>query len=172
MTSISHVMVTSFFPTRGCSRRPAAPGPFWQHPQHSGRVDGRQRSQRLEWWPWIPRPSEPLSPGKDRYTPGFKYTRTTSDVRDDCHYCSMCFLFLCAAADGCLENAPDTAEFSKEFQKHQHLFDPEHDYPALAKWVSQMLLCPERKSHFEHRELQVTCSVWPVIGVLNKITFS
>lgn len=45
-------------------------------------------------------------------------------------------LLLCAAADGCLENAPDTAEFSKEFQKHQHLFDPEHDYPALAKWVS------------------------------------
>uniref|UniRef100_A0A8C7PZX8 Neuroendocrine protein 7B2 n=1 Tax=Oncorhynchus mykiss TaxID=8022 RepID=A0A8C7PZX8_ONCMY len=40
------------------------------------------------------------------------------------------------AADGCLENAPDTAEFSREFQKHQHLFDPEHDYPALAKWVS------------------------------------
>uniref|UniRef100_A0A8C7FUH4 Neuroendocrine protein 7B2 n=1 Tax=Oncorhynchus kisutch TaxID=8019 RepID=A0A8C7FUH4_ONCKI len=37
------------------------------------------------------------------------------------------------AADGCLENAPDTAEFSREFQKHQHLFDPEHDYPALAK---------------------------------------
>uniref|UniRef100_A0A3Q4BK10 Neuroendocrine protein 7B2 n=1 Tax=Mola mola TaxID=94237 RepID=A0A3Q4BK10_MOLML len=38
------------------------------------------------------------------------------------------------AADGCLEKAPDTAEFSREFQKHQHLFDPEHDYPALAKW--------------------------------------
>ncbi|XP_016348795.1 neuroendocrine protein 7B2-like [Sinocyclocheilus anshuiensis] len=38
------------------------------------------------------------------------------------------------AADGCLENSPDTAEFSREFQKHQHLFDPEHDYPALAKW--------------------------------------
>ncbi|XP_075893875.1 neuroendocrine protein 7B2 isoform X2 [Nelusetta ayraudi] len=43
------------------------------------------------------------------------------------------------AADGCLENAPDTAEFSKEFQKHQHLFDPEHDYPALAKWNKELL---------------------------------
>lgn len=49
-------------------------------------------------------------------------------------------LLLHAAADGCLENAPDTAEFSKEFQKHQHLFDPEHDYPALAKWVSTELV--------------------------------
>lgn len=43
---------------------------------------------------------------------------------------------LITAADGCLENAPDTAEFSREFQKHQHLFDPEHDYPARSKWVS------------------------------------
>uniref|UniRef100_A0A669E941 Neuroendocrine protein 7B2 n=2 Tax=Oreochromis niloticus TaxID=8128 RepID=A0A669E941_ORENI len=43
------------------------------------------------------------------------------------------------AADGCLENAPDTAEFSREFQKHQHLFDPEHDYPALAKWNKELL---------------------------------
>ncbi|XP_061563508.1 neuroendocrine protein 7B2 [Cololabis saira] len=42
-------------------------------------------------------------------------------------------------ADGCLENAPDTAEFSREFQKHQHLFDPEHDYPALAKWNKELL---------------------------------
>ena len=41
------------------------------------------------------------------------------------------------AADGCLDNSPDTAEFSREFQQHQHLFDPEHDYPALAKWVSE-----------------------------------
>ncbi|XP_060947979.1 neuroendocrine protein 7B2 [Limanda limanda] len=41
--------------------------------------------------------------------------------------------------DGCLENAPDTAEFSREFQKHQHLFDPEHDYPALAKWNKELL---------------------------------
>ncbi|XP_067273635.1 neuroendocrine protein 7B2 [Pseudorasbora parva] len=43
------------------------------------------------------------------------------------------------AADGCLENSPDTAEFSREFQKHQHLFDPEHDYPALAKWNKGLL---------------------------------
>ncbi|XP_037837335.1 neuroendocrine protein 7B2 isoform X2 [Kryptolebias marmoratus] len=41
--------------------------------------------------------------------------------------------------DGCLENAPDTAEFSREFQKHQHLFDPEHDYLALAKWNKELL---------------------------------
>lgn len=45
-------------------------------------------------------------------------------------------MFVVSAGDGCLEGAPDTAEFSREFQKHQHLFDPEHDYPALAKWVS------------------------------------
>ncbi|XP_054910140.1 neuroendocrine protein 7B2 [Poeciliopsis prolifica] len=43
------------------------------------------------------------------------------------------------AGDGCLENAPDTAEFSREFQKHQHLFDPEHDYPALGKWNKELL---------------------------------
>ncbi|KAM6965327.1 neuroendocrine protein 7B2 [Aplochiton taeniatus] len=43
------------------------------------------------------------------------------------------------AADGCIEKAPDTAEFSREFQKHQHLFDPEHDYPALAKWNKELL---------------------------------
>ncbi|KAG9282944.1 neuroendocrine protein 7B2 [Astyanax mexicanus] len=43
------------------------------------------------------------------------------------------------AADGCLENSRDTAEFSREFQKHQHLFDPEHDYPTLAKWNKEML---------------------------------
>lgn len=49
-------------------------------------------------------------------------------------------LLLCAAAYGCLENAPDTAEFSKEFQKHQHLFDPEHEDAALAKWVSTELV--------------------------------
>uniref|UniRef100_A0A8B9NWV4 Neuroendocrine protein 7B2 n=1 Tax=Apteryx owenii TaxID=8824 RepID=A0A8B9NWV4_APTOW len=38
--------------------------------------------------------------------------------------------------DGCLENTPDTAEFSREYQLHQHLFDPEHDYPNMGKWVS------------------------------------
>ncbi|KAK3542400.1 hypothetical protein QTP86_025826, partial [Hemibagrus guttatus] len=43
------------------------------------------------------------------------------------------------AADGCLENSPDTAEFSREFQKHQHLYDPEHDYPSLAKWNKKLL---------------------------------
>lgn len=43
---------------------------------------------------------------------------------------------LSIADDGCLENTPDTAEFSREFQLNQHLFDPEHDYPGLGKWVS------------------------------------
>uniref|UniRef100_H3D3U6 Neuroendocrine protein 7B2 n=1 Tax=Tetraodon nigroviridis TaxID=99883 RepID=H3D3U6_TETNG len=43
------------------------------------------------------------------------------------------------AADGCLENAPDTAEFSRQFQNHQNLFDPVHDYPALAKWDKEHL---------------------------------
>uniref|UniRef100_A0A667GN89 Neuroendocrine protein 7B2 n=1 Tax=Lynx canadensis TaxID=61383 RepID=A0A667GN89_LYNCA len=41
--------------------------------------------------------------------------------------------------DGCLENTPDTAEFSREFQLHQHLFDPEHDYPGLGKWNKRLL---------------------------------
>ncbi|XP_058018128.1 neuroendocrine protein 7B2 isoform X1 [Ahaetulla prasina] len=43
------------------------------------------------------------------------------------------------ADDGCLENTPDTAEFSKEYQLHQHLFDPEHDYPSLSKWNKNLL---------------------------------
>ncbi|XP_072594300.1 neuroendocrine protein 7B2 isoform X3 [Vulpes vulpes] len=43
--------------------------------------------------------------------------------------------------DGCLENTPDTAEFSREFQLHQHLFDPEHDYPGLGKWTEGDDLC-------------------------------
>ncbi|KAJ8007324.1 hypothetical protein DPEC_G00116350 [Dallia pectoralis] len=43
------------------------------------------------------------------------------------------------AVDGCLENVPDTAEFSRVFQKQQHLFDPEHDYTALAKWNKELL---------------------------------
>ncbi|PNJ08334.1 neuroendocrine protein 7B2 isoform X1 [Pongo pygmaeus] len=43
------------------------------------------------------------------------------------------------ADDGCLENTPDTAEFSREFQLHQHLFDPEHDYPGLGKWNKKLL---------------------------------
>ncbi|KFO32902.1 Neuroendocrine protein 7B2 [Fukomys damarensis] len=48
-------------------------------------------------------------------------------------------LWLFAADDGCLENTPDTAEFSREFQLHQHLFDPEHDYPGLGKWNKKLL---------------------------------
>ncbi|KAJ3606330.1 hypothetical protein NHX12_025851 [Muraenolepis orangiensis] len=48
------------------------------------------------------------------------------------------------ASDGCLEKALDTAEFSREFQKHQHLFDPEHDYPALAKWSVNPYLIGQR----------------------------
>lgn len=42
--------------------------------------------------------------------------------------------------DGCLENTPDTAEFSKDYQLHQHLFDPEHDYPSISKWVCKSCL--------------------------------
>lgn len=49
-------------------------------------------------------------------------------------------LLLFAVGDGCLENTPDTAEFSREFQLHQHLYDPEHDYPGLGKWVSTTLV--------------------------------
>ncbi|KAK1338893.1 hypothetical protein QTO34_019560 [Cnephaeus nilssonii] len=41
--------------------------------------------------------------------------------------------------DGCLEHTPDTAEFSQEFQLHQHLYDPEHDYPGLGKWNKKLL---------------------------------
>ncbi|XP_030905001.1 rho GTPase-activating protein 11A isoform X4 [Melopsittacus undulatus] len=41
--------------------------------------------------------------------------------------------------DGCLENTPDTAEFSREYQLHQHLFDPEHDYPNMGKWSKNLL---------------------------------
>ena len=59
--------------------------------------------------------------------------------------CISCLAFLkdfwlFAVDDGCLENSPDTAEFSREFQLHQHLFDPEHDYPGLGKWVSSTLI--------------------------------
>uniref|UniRef100_A0A452H2P6 Neuroendocrine protein 7B2 n=1 Tax=Gopherus agassizii TaxID=38772 RepID=A0A452H2P6_9SAUR len=43
------------------------------------------------------------------------------------------------ADDGCLQNTPDTAEFSREYQLHQHLFDPEHDYPSLGKWNKNFL---------------------------------
>ncbi|XP_065610425.1 neuroendocrine protein 7B2 isoform X2 [Cyrtonyx montezumae] len=41
--------------------------------------------------------------------------------------------------DGCLENTPDTAEFSREYQLHQHLFDPEHNYPNTGKWSKNLL---------------------------------
>ncbi|NWI83748.1 7B2 protein, partial [Dryoscopus gambensis] len=41
--------------------------------------------------------------------------------------------------DGCLENTPDTAEFSRDYQLHQHLFDPEHDYPNMGKWSKSLL---------------------------------
>nr|XP_030130412.3 rho GTPase-activating protein 11A isoform X6 [Taeniopygia guttata] len=41
--------------------------------------------------------------------------------------------------DGCLEDTPDTAEFSREYQLHQNLFDPEHDYPNRGKWSKSLL---------------------------------
>ncbi|XP_037100582.1 neuroendocrine protein 7B2 isoform X2 [Syngnathus acus] len=42
-------------------------------------------------------------------------------------------------ADGCLENAPDTADFSREFQKHSHIYGPGNEYPALMKWNKERL---------------------------------
>ncbi|XP_070923283.1 neuroendocrine protein 7B2 isoform X2 [Macaca nemestrina] len=60
--------------------------------------------------------------------------------------------------DGCLENTPDTAEFSREFQLHQHLFDPEHDYPGLGKWNKKLLY--EKMKGGERRKRRVeSCSV-------------
>ncbi|XP_077367470.1 neuroendocrine protein 7B2 [Festucalex cinctus] len=43
------------------------------------------------------------------------------------------------AADGCLDNAPDTADFSREFQKHRHLYGTANEYPALMKWNKERL---------------------------------
>ncbi|XP_077444074.1 neuroendocrine protein 7B2 [Stigmatopora argus] len=43
------------------------------------------------------------------------------------------------AEDGCLENAPDTADFSREFQKHRHLYGSGNEYPALMKWNKERL---------------------------------
>ncbi|KAJ8780557.1 hypothetical protein J1605_011472 [Eschrichtius robustus] len=56
--------------------------------------------------------------------------------------------------DGCLENTPDTAEFSREFQLHQHLFDPEHDYPGLGKWNKKLLY--EKMKGGQRRKRRVT----------------
>ncbi|KAM4662821.1 neuroendocrine protein 7B2 isoform 1-T2 [Discoglossus pictus] len=44
-----------------------------------------------------------------------------------------------SAADGCLEETPDTAQFSREFQLHQNLYDPEHNYPGASKWNKKLL---------------------------------
>uniref|UniRef100_A0A8C5QU82 Neuroendocrine protein 7B2 n=1 Tax=Leptobrachium leishanense TaxID=445787 RepID=A0A8C5QU82_9ANUR len=41
--------------------------------------------------------------------------------------------------DDCLENTPDTAQFSREYQLHQNLFDPEHNFPGGAKWNKKLL---------------------------------
>ncbi|XP_067839677.1 neuroendocrine protein 7B2-like [Heptranchias perlo] len=43
------------------------------------------------------------------------------------------------AANGCLEHTPDTAKFSSEYQAHQHLFNPERDYPAKGKRNKNMM---------------------------------
>ncbi|XP_053237864.1 neuroendocrine protein 7B2-like isoform X5 [Podarcis raffonei] len=61
--------------------------------------------------------------------------------------------------DGCLENTPDTAQFSKEYQLHQHLFDPEHDYPSMGKWNKNLLFekmksGPKRKKRSVNPYLQ------------------
>ncbi|XP_073495114.1 neuroendocrine protein 7B2 [Phyllobates terribilis] len=41
--------------------------------------------------------------------------------------------------DGCLADTPDTAQFSKEYQLHQNLYDPEHNYPGVNKWNKKLL---------------------------------
>ncbi|XP_019374507.1 PREDICTED: neuroendocrine protein 7B2 [Gavialis gangeticus] len=60
--------------------------------------------------------------------------------------------------DGCLENTPDTAEFSREYQLHQHLFDPEHDYPSMGKWnnlfFEKMKSGPKRRKRSVNPYLQ------------------
>ncbi|XP_043572047.1 neuroendocrine protein 7B2-like [Chiloscyllium plagiosum] len=43
------------------------------------------------------------------------------------------------AADGCLEDTPDTAKFSSDYQAHQRLFDPQHDYSAMGKWNKNVM---------------------------------
>ncbi|GCB80333.1 neuroendocrine protein 7B2-like [Scyliorhinus torazame] len=43
------------------------------------------------------------------------------------------------AADGCLEDTPDTAKFSNDYQVHQRLFDPQHDYPVMGKWNKNVM---------------------------------
>ncbi|XP_038597392.1 neuroendocrine protein 7B2 [Tachyglossus aculeatus] len=59
------------------------------------------------------------------------------------------------AADGCLEHTPDTAEFSREFQMHQHLFDPEHDYPGLGAWSKKLLYEARRAGQRQRRRRSV-----------------
>ncbi|XP_036398215.1 neuroendocrine protein 7B2-like [Megalops cyprinoides] len=44
-----------------------------------------------------------------------------------------------AAVDGCLENFPNTANFSRELQQHQHPSKLAHNYPTLAKWNKELL---------------------------------
>ncbi|KAM4013614.1 neuroendocrine protein 7B2 [Anomaloglossus baeobatrachus] len=41
--------------------------------------------------------------------------------------------------EGCLADTPDTAQFSKEYQLHQNLYDPEHNYPGVNKWNKKLL---------------------------------
>uniref|UniRef100_A0A803JNU1 Neuroendocrine protein 7B2 n=1 Tax=Xenopus tropicalis TaxID=8364 RepID=A0A803JNU1_XENTR len=41
--------------------------------------------------------------------------------------------------DGCLANTPDTAQFSREYQLHQNLYDPEHNYPGASTWNKKLL---------------------------------
>ncbi|XP_043930088.1 LOW QUALITY PROTEIN: neuroendocrine protein 7B2 [Protopterus annectens] len=44
-----------------------------------------------------------------------------------------------SADEGCLENTPDTAEFSRDYQLHQNVYDPQHDYPGMNKWNKKFL---------------------------------
>ncbi|XP_053553943.1 neuroendocrine protein 7B2 [Bombina bombina] len=61
------------------------------------------------------------------------------------------------AVDGCLEKTPDTAQFSREYQAHQNLFDPEHNYPGSAKW-DKKLLFEKMKSVSQRRKRSVSDS--------------
>ncbi|KAM8920732.1 neuroendocrine protein 7B2 [Pelodytes ibericus] len=61
--------------------------------------------------------------------------------------------------DDCLAETPDTAQFSREYQLHQNLFDPEHNYPGSANWNKKLLYekmkgAPQRRKRAVNPYLQ------------------
>ncbi|XP_063295989.1 neuroendocrine protein 7B2 [Pelobates fuscus] len=61
--------------------------------------------------------------------------------------------------DDCLADTPDTAQFSREYQLHQNLFDPEHNYPGGVKWNKKLLYdkikgAPQRRKRTVNPYLQ------------------